>query len=249
MRKKIVAGNWKMNLDFEAAKKLFDELIKLQSDKTEIVVCPPSIYLAYFSEKIQSNSNIKLGAQNCYSQDSGAFTGEISPLQLKSLKVDYCIVGHSERREHFNERYEDLTKKVKAILKNGLTPIFCCGEQFEVRKNNVYKEFIMKQIEDSLFQLSADEFGKIVIAYEPIWAIGTGKTATTEQAQEVHGLIRARVAKQYNEQTANNLRILYGGSCKPDNAKELFSQTDIDGGLIGGASLSSSDFNAIINSI
>lgn len=240
-----------MNLNYDEAKLLLNELInstKNGNSVAEIIICPPAIYLAAFSDLIKSQNFIKLGAQNSFHQDSGAYTGEISPSQLKSLGVNYCIIGHSERREQFNESYDLLAKKVKALLKNNVQPIFCCGEQLEVRSNNVFKEFIMKQIEDSLFQLKAEEIAQVVIAYEPIWAIGTGKTATAEQAQEVHGLIRARIAKQFGDKTASEIHLIYGGSCKADNAKELFSMADIDGGLIGGASLSGSEFIQIANS-
>lgn len=251
MRKKLVAGNWKMNLNYGEAKQLLAKLIEIKSQfnpATEVVICPPAIYLSAFSEHLRNHPEIKLGAQNCYFQDTGAFTGETSPLQLKSLGVKYCIIGHSERREHFNESYEVLSKKVKALLKHDITPIFCCGEQLEVRNSNVHKEFIMKQIEDSLFQLKPNEISEIVIAYEPIWAIGTGKTATAEQAQEVQGLIRARITKQFGDQVGNAMTIIYGGSCKGDNAKELFAQADVDGGLVGGASLNAEEFLQISNS-
>ena len=251
MGKHLVAGNWKMNLNYQEARQLLSRLID-QKDKysstTEVVICPPAIYLAAFSEHLRNHPNIKLGAQNCFHQDSGAYTGETSPSQLKSLDVKYCIIGHSERREHFNESYELLSKKAKALLRHGIQPIFCCGEQLEVRNSNVYKEFIMKQIEDSLFQLKPEEIAKVIIAYEPIWAIGTGKTATAEQAQEVQGLIRARVTKQFGEKVAAEMTLLYGGSCKGDNAKELFAQTDVDGGLVGGASLNAEEFLTISNS-
>lgn len=240
-----------MNLNYEEAKLLLNTLInsaKSGNANTEIIVCPPAIYLAAFSDILKSQSAVKLGAQNCFHQDSGAYTGEISPSQLKALGVNYCIIGHSERREQFNESYDLLAKKAKALLKHQIQPIFCCGEQLEVRSNNVYKEFIMKQIEDSLFTLKAEEIAQVIIAYEPIWAIGTGKTATAIQAQEVHGLIRARIAKQFGDKTAADINLIYGGSCKSDNAKELFSQTDIDGGLIGGASLDATEFSLISNS-
>lgn len=250
MRKHLVAGNWKMNLTYSEAKQLLSRIID-QKDKyspgTEVVICPPTIYLASFSEHLRNHPTIKLGAQNCFYQDSGAFTGETAPPQLKSLDVKYCIIGHSERREHFNESYEVLSKKVKALLRHGIQPIFCCGEQLEVRNSNVYKEFIMKQIEDSLFQLKPEEIAQVVIAYEPIWAIGTGKTATAAQAQEVQGLIRARVTKNFGEKIASEMTLLYGGSCKGENARELFAQPDVDGGLVGGASLDADEFLQISN--
>lgn len=251
MRKKIVAGNWKMNLDFAEAKSLLNELNTLQAEfdsETEIIICPSAPYLGVFSEMLDGNDWIKLGSQNSYFKESGAHTGEISPVQLNSLNVSYGIVGHSERRGEFNEDYVLLAKKVKSLIAHGVKPIFCCGEQLQVRESNVYKEFIMKQIEDSLFKLSAEEMVQVVIAYEPIWAIGTGKTATAEEAQEIHSLIRTRIAGQFGDKVADEMSIIYGGSCKPENAGELFSQKDIDGGLIGGASLDSKGFCAISNS-
>ena len=217
MSKQIVAGNWKMNLDHGEAQKLLQDLIKLEktfNSNAEVVICPPSIYLASFAEALKKHNWIKLGAQNTFNLDSGAYTGEISPLQLKSIDVQYCIVGHSERRDNFNEDYDMLSKKTKALLTHGITPIFCCGEQLQVRESNVYREFVMKQIEDSLFSMTAEEIAKCVIAYEPIWAIGTGKTATAEEAQEIHGLIRARIASQFGEKVAEDISIIYGGSCK-----------------------------------
>lgn len=251
MSKQIVAGNWKMNLDSKEANKLLQDLIKLEkkfNKDTEVVICPSAPYLAAFSEAQAKHKWLKLGAQNCYFQDEGAYTGEISPKQLKSLNVDYVIIGHSERRDYFDENYDLLSKKTKAVLNHSMTPIFCCGEQLQVRESNVYREFVMKQIEDSLFGFTADEIAKCVIAYEPIWAIGTGKTATAEQAQEIHALIRARVASQFGEKVAKEISIIYGGSCKAENAQELFAQKDIDGGLIGGASLKADDFCQISNS-
>ena len=251
MRKKICAGNWKMNLSYPSAKQLLATLIDKKSQlnsQTELIICPPMAYLAVFSEHLKNHPEIKLGAQNCFHQDSGAYTGEVSAAQLRSMNINYCIVGHSERRDQFNENYDLLLKKVKALLKHQVTPVFCCGEQLEVRNSNVHKEFIMKQIEDSLFQLKPDEISQVIIAYEPIWAIGTGKTATAQQAQEIHGLIRARIAKQFGEPVAAAISIIYGGSCKADNARELFSQTDIDGGLVGGASLEADEFLQIDNS-
>ena len=250
MTRRIVAGNWKMNLDYNEAKTLLKSLMgqkdKFPEDVT-IIICPSAPYLSAFSEVLKDQEWVQLGAQNNYFEDSGAHTGEVSPTQLKSLGVSFCIVGHSERRNDFNEDYGILSKKVKALLKHGIRPVFCCGEQLQVRDSNVYKEFVIKQIEDSLFKFSAEEIQKIVIAYEPIWAIGTGKTASAEEAQEIHQLIRNRIASQYDEITANQVSILYGGSCNSDNAGELFSQKDIDGGLIGGASLEAESFVAIAN--
>lgn len=250
-KKKIIAGNWKMNLDYDEAKGLIQEIAQSKDNyhaEAEMVVIPSMPYLSVFHELLKDNDWIKLGAQNCYIQNSGAFTGETSPTQLKSLGVDYCLVGHSERRDYFTEDYSLLAKKVKALLEVNITPVFCCGEQLQVRESNVYKEFIMRQIEDSLFSLSAQELAKVVIAYEPVWAIGTGKTASASQAQEIHGLIRARIAKDFGEKIAGEISIIYGGSMKPDNARELLAQTDIDGGLIGGASLDAEQFAQISTS-
>ena len=251
MKHNILAGNWKMNLDLAEANQLLDDLIageKKFNKDTELIICPPAIYLSSFSEKLEKHPWISLGAQNCHFEKNGAHTGEISASQLKSINVKYCLVGHSERRDNFNEGYDLLLKKVKALLAADITPIFCCGEQLQVRESNVFKEFVIKQIEDSLFGLDGKDISKIIIAYEPIWAIGTGKTASAEEAQEIHDLIRQRTAAQYDDQIAKNLRILYGGSCKPSNAKELFSQKDINGGLIGGASLKADDFIELSNS-
>ncbi|MFT5819322.1 MAG: triosephosphate isomerase [Crocinitomix sp.] len=250
MTRKIVAGNWKMNLNYAEAKTLLKDLMAQKEQfnaDVELIICPPAPYLSAFAEVLKDEEWVKLGSQNNYFLEHGAYTGEVSPTQLKSLGVKYGIVGHSERRNNFNEDYSTLSKKVKALLKNDIIPIFCCGEQLQVRDSNVYKEFIMKQIHDSLFKLKPEEMSKIIIAYEPIWAIGTGKTATSEQAQEIHNLIRTRIASQYDETVANKVGILYGGSCNAENAKELFTQQDIDGGLIGGASLEADSFLTIAN--
>ena len=250
MTRKIVAGNWKMNLDYSEAKVLLKELMAKKDEfnaEVELIICPPAPYLSAFAEVLKDQEWIKLGSQNNFFLENGAYTGEISPTQLKSLGVKYGIVGHSERRNNFNEDYSMLSKKVRALLKVGIIPIFCCGEQLQVRNSNVYKEFIMKQINDSLFKLKPEEIEKIIIAYEPIWAIGTGKTATSEQAQEIHHLIRTRIASQYDEKVAGNVGILYGGSCNAENAQELFTQQDINGGLIGGASIDAESFLTIAN--
>jgi triosephosphate isomerase len=250
-RKKIIAGNWKMNLDYSEAKELIQEIAKSKNDyneNAEILIIPSMPYLSVFHELLKDNDWIKLGAQNCYIKNSGAFTGETSPSQLKSLDIDFCLVGHSERRDYFGEDYSFLAKKVKALLEIGITPIFCCGEHLEARKSDVHKEFVMRQVEDSLFSLSAQDLSKVIIAYEPIWAVGTGETATAEQAQEIHELIRNRISKDFGEKTSNSISILYGGSMNPDNARELLAQKDIDGGLIGGASLDSEMFAQISTS-
>lgn len=248
MRKKIIAGNWKMNLDYAESRLLIQNIAKQDEDfnkQAEIVVFPSMPYLSVFYELIKDIDWLHLGSQNCYYEKSGAYTGETSAVQLKSLGVKYCLVGHSERRDYFSEDNALLAKKIKALLEEGVTPIFCCGEQLQVREANVYKEFVMKQVEESLFDLPAQDLAKVVIAYEPVWAIGTGKTATAQQAQEIHQLIRNRIAKDFGDKTANEMSILYGGSMKPENARELLAQKDIDGGLIGGASLNADTFAQI----
>ncbi len=248
MRKRIIAGNWKMNLDYAESRLLIQNIAKQEDDynkEAEIIVFPSMPYLSVFHELTKDIDWLHLGSQNCYFEKSGAFTGETSPVQLKSLGVEYCLVGHSERRDIFGEDNALLAKKVKALLEEGVTPIFCCGEQLQVREANVFKEFVMKQVEESLFDLSPQDLAKVVIAYEPVWAIGTGKTATAQEAQEIHHLIRSRIAKDFGEKTANDVSILYGGSMKPENARELLAQKDIDGGLIGGASLNADTFAQI----
>ncbi|MFK8038488.1 MAG: triose-phosphate isomerase [Crocinitomicaceae bacterium] len=246
--KKYIIGNWKMNLDYVEAKSLIQDIAKEKDNfnlDAEIVVCPPMPYLSVFHELLKDNEWIKLGSQNMYNDNSGAFTGETSPTQLKSIGVNYVLIGHSERRKLFAEDNKILGLKVKAALASGIVPVFCCGENLQVRKSNVFKEFIMKQIEDVIFEMSAQEVERIIIAYEPIWAIGTGQTATAIQAQEIHELIRLRLGKQFGEKTAAAVPIIYGGSVKPENAAELFEQNDINGALIGGASLKADSFSQI----
>ena len=251
MRKKIVAGNWKMNKTVEDGQILTSEIVnmakaEISSDVT-VVVCPPFISLTSVAALLKG-SNVKLGAQNCYSKASGAFTGETSVEMLKAAGVQFVILGHSERREYFNESNSLLADKVNIVLSNGLTPIFCCGETLAQREKGIHKTFVNSQLTESLFHLDKEAFAKVVIAYEPIWAIGTGVTASTEQAQEMHEVIRTHIASKYGQEVAENTSILYGGSAKPDNAKELFACKDVDGGLIGGASLKSRDFIDIIKS-
>lgn len=251
MRKKIVAGNWKMNKTLEEGLKLASEVVNMVKDEVKsdagIVLCPPYIELHAVS-KLVEGSKVSLGAQNCHSKASGAFTGEISVEMLKSVGVGYVILGHSERREYFNESNQFLTEKVNITLQNGLTPIFCCGETLSQREKGVHLDFVKSQLTESLFHLPESEFLKVVIAYEPIWAIGTGVTATTAQAQEMHAIIRGHIKSKYGAKVADETTILYGGSCKPDNAKELFACPDVDGGLIGGASLKARDFVDIVKS-
>lgn len=250
MRKNIVAGNWKMNLDHSAGLQLFAEIINLiKSDmkgSQEVIVCPPFVHISSLAQLLKADSSISIGAQNCHQADSGAYTGEISASMLKSSGANYVIIGHSERRAFFAEDDLVLAKKLDVTLKNELTPIFCIGETLEQRNAGTHFDVIESQLKEASFHLSDDQFKKLVLAYEPVWAIGTGLTATPEQAQEVHAFIRMKVTEQYNPQLANELTILYGGSCNPKNAAELFGQKDIDGGLIGGASLKAADFIEII---
>ncbi len=249
MRKKIIAGNWKMNKALADGQSLALEVINLAIEEvpqdTQLVLCAPAIHLASLDDLLKSTAHVHLGAQNMSEHASGAFTGDISAEMLKSVGVQFVILGHSERREYHHESNELLSKKVKFALQNNLTPIFCCGESLATREANQHIEFVNKQIKDSLGDLNKDELQKVVIAYEPIWAIGTGKTASAAQAQEMHKSIRDFLATQFNQATADSISILYGGSMKPTNAKELLAQPDVDGGLIGGASLVARDFIAI----
>jgi triosephosphate isomerase len=245
MRNKIVAGNWKMNLDKEKALGLFNSLNREVVEGVEIIIAPASIYLSSFSE---NNPIIKLSAQNVSQNSNGAFTGEISSSMLSSLNISYCLVGHSERRTYQNESDELIFEKTKSLLDKGLKPIFCCGEILDDRKNNNAFYVVNKQLHSILNKLNKDQILNVVIAYEPVWAIGTGITASAEDAQEMHQYIRSLLSEKFGEDISSKISILYGGSCKPDNAKELFSQNDIDGGLIGGASLDSDSFLTIAKS-
>ena len=248
MRKNIIAGNWKMNTTLPDGQELLDSIIDSELHETPItIVAPPYIHLTEFSKKLE-NSSIQLAAQNCHQQDSGAYTGEISVGMLASIGVKYVILGHSERRQYFMEDSLGISFKVSNVLQHGLKPIYCCGETLEQRKNGEHFDTIGTQIKHGLFKLNEIEIQQCVIAYEPIWAIGTGETASPEQAQEVHKYIRTTVAAQYGELVADNISILYGGSVKPANAQELFACADIDGALIGGASLSADSFAAISQS-
>lgn len=253
MRKKIVAGNWKMNLTLEEGKTLTSELIGMCADEVQgevnVVLCVPFPYLVPLKNLVGSNLRIAIGAQNCSEHESGAYTGETSAAMIKSIGVPYIILGHSERRQYFKENGALLAIKVDKVLEHGLTPIFCCGEPLEVREKGDHETLVKKQVEESLFHLSADIIQKVVIAYEPVWAIGTGKTATSQQAQDMHAVIRQHIAAQYNQAVADEISILYGGSVKADNAKELFACADVDGGLVGGASLKSREFAEIVKAI
>lgn len=245
-RKKIVAGNWKMNMTPSEAVKLVEELKPLvASDDVEVVYCVPAIDIIPVAEAVKG-SNVAVGAQNMYFEEKGAFTGEISAAMLTDAGVKYVILGHSERRDYFKEDDALLNKKVKKAFEAGLTPILCCGESLEQREMGVTMDWIRLQIKSDLVGISAAQVASMVIAYEPIWAIGTGKTATTEQAQEVCKGIRECIAEMYDAATAEAVRIQYGGSVNGANAAELFAQPDIDGGLVGGASLKA-DFGKIVN--
>ncbi|MBR4920972.1 MAG: triose-phosphate isomerase [Prevotella sp.] len=249
MRKKIVAGNWKMNLNLQEGVALAKELKEaLAADKPncDVVICTPFIHLASVAKELEG-SVIGLGAENCADKEKGAFTGEVSAEMVKSTGAQYVILGHSERREYYKETPEILKEKVQLALKNGLKVIFCIGETLEEREANKQNEVVKAELEGSVFNLSEEDFRKIVIAYEPIWAIGTGKTATSDQAEEIHAYIRSIVADKYGKAVAEDTSILYGGSCKASNAPELFAKPDIDGGLIGGASLKCADFKGIID--
>ena len=248
MRKTVIAGNWKMNNDLKESEKLIVELNNLlQNEKPncDVIVCPPytSLSEAY---KLLKGSQIKLGAQNMHFEENGAFTGEVSALMLKSVGCEYVILGHSERRHIFGESNEMINKKIKKALSAGLKPIFCVGELLEERERGTTNDVVKKQILKGLAEISADEMKNIIVAYEPVWAIGTGKTASPAQAQEVHEFIRDLVEITYSLEVANDLVIQYGGSVKPDNAKELISQKDIDGALVGGACLKADSFLGII---
>jgi triosephosphate isomerase len=248
MRKKIVAGNWKMNTDYAEGIALFSEIVNIVRDEKKgdqiAIICAPYIHLNSLAKL--GGETVKIGAQNCHQNESGAYTGEISAKMIKSVGCEYVIIGHSERRQYFAESDALLADKTKIALANGLTPIFCIGETLDERNNGNFFEILKNQLVNGLFILGAEDFSKTVIAYEPVWAIGTGLTATAEQAQEVHAFIRAEIAAQYDAAAAEATSILYGGSCNPKNAAELFAQNDIDGGLIGGASLKSRDFADIV---
>ena len=245
MRKKIVAGNWKMNLNRGDAFQLFNELeSKNFPNDVNVIIAPPSIYLDSFS----TATNINIASQDVSSNDNGAFTGEFSSEMLSSLNLKYSIVGHSERRQYHHESDELIFHKTKKLIHQNISPLFCCGESLEERKSENHFNIVTSQLHKILNNLKPSDFEKIIIAYEPVWAIGTGLTAAPSDAQNMHSFLRNLVKKSYGDEIANNLSILYGGSCKPSNSKELFSMKDIDGGLIGGASLDSSNFESIINS-
>lgn len=250
MRKTIVAGNWKMNKTYEEAKALLSEVVNMINDEltsdVKVVLCPPTLYLTTARQYIQPGGRVALGGQNCHEQLSGAFTGEVSAPMLKTAGADYVILGHSERRQYFGETNAQLANTVQSALDSFLTPIFCCGESRDLRESGDYVGFVKQQLTESLFHLPAERFAQIVIAYEPIWAIGTGLTASAGQAQDMHFELRQHIASQYGDEVAQDVSILYGGSVNEKNAAELFAQPDVDGGLVGGASLKSREFVNIV---
>jgi triosephosphate isomerase len=246
MRQNIVAGNWKMNTTLQDGIKLAQEVESLAAsvnNGAKVIVCTPFIHLTEVKKVVKK---VALGGQNCAAEVSGAYTGEVSAAMVKSTGAEYVIIGHSERRSYYHEDDAILNKKVQLALANGLTPIFCIGEVLSERESNKHFEVVKSQLEKGIFSLSADDFKKLVLAYEPVWAIGTGKTATSAQAQEIHKFIRDTVAAKYGKDIAEGVSILYGGSCKASNAKELFANPDVDGGLIGGAALVATEFLGIV---
>lgn len=248
-RKQIAAANWKMNLTWQQAEELLAQLFRDPVSLTEnqyISLGVPFPYLSLALNACKGKHHTGVAAQNCYTQKSGAFTGETSAEMLQSMGVQYVILGHSERREYFGESNQMLAEKVNIALAHALTPIFCCGEALHIREAGTQNEYVANQLKESLFHLGADELQKIIIAYEPIWAIGTGKTATAEQAQEMHAYLRSALAAQYGTEVAGSISILYGGSVKGSNAKEIFGMPDVDGGLVGGASLKGEEFLQVI---
>ena len=252
MRKQIAAANWKMNLTVQQGEQLINDLLSNPHELKEnqlAIFAVPAPYLMMAQEKLGAKIRVAVSAQNCYSKKSGAYTGEISVEMLNSIGVKYVVLGHSERREYFNETNQFLAEKIDICLSHQITPIFCCGEPLQIREEGTQNAYVAAQLKESLFHLTSAQLVNVVIAYEPIWAIGTGKTASSDQAQEMHGFIRAELAHVYGKETADQISILYGGSVKANNAVELFSQPDVDGGLVGGASLIADEFVAIINAL
>ncbi len=248
-RQRIVAGNWKMNTSYVEGRNLAKEIAdRMQPSDTRVVLAPPFIHLNNVGNIIRDVAGLYLGAQNCHWAESGAYTGEVSARMLASIEVQYVIIGHSERREYFHETDEQLAAKVSAALSYNIHPIFCCGEKLDMRQAGQHEAIVEAQLRQGLFHLSAEDFKKVILAYEPVWAIGTGVNATPQQAQDMHAFIRRLIAGQYGQAIADTTIILYGGSCNPSNARELFRQPDVDGGLIGGASLKADDFLAVVNS-
>lgn len=252
MRKQIAAANWKMNCTYQQGEELLDNILGEKialADHQQVVFAVPFPYLIMANSEVADEKNYFIAAQNCYNKKSGAYTGEVSAEMLHSIGIRYCVIGHSERREYFQESNKVLAEKLDLCLENGITPIFCCGEPLNIREAGTQNSFVEEQLKESLFHLPESVISKIVIAYEPIWAIGTGKTATSDQAQEMHAHLRSVLARQYGPVLANTVPILYGGSVKAGNAVDIFSRPDVDGGLVGGASLSATEFIAIIKAL
>jgi len=252
MREKIVAGNWKMNKTFLEAEEVLSEITDLLAEREDqdvkVIVCPPFVFLELAID-LSYEGQFAVGAQDVSEYENGAYTGEVSAEMLRSMDISYCIAGHSERRKYFHETDEMIKNKVDGLLRNNISPIFCCGEQLSEREASKHLHVVKTQLKKSLFHLPAEEFRKVIIAYEPVWAIGTGVNATPEQAQEMHAYIRELIEKQYSKEIAENTTILYGGSCNAANALALFSNPDVDGGLIGGASLKAKEFAAIVTAL
>ncbi|HMS98311.1 MAG TPA: triose-phosphate isomerase [Saprospiraceae bacterium] len=250
MRQKIAAGNWKMHKNYSEAISLAESITEVQvSDNVKVILGVPFVYLKEIHELVHSTPSVEVAAQNCHSEDAGAFTGEISPSMLKSIGVRYVILGHSERRQYYGEQEAWILEKMNAAYRNGLHAIYCCGEPLDIRKAGNHKSFVKNQLEGSILKLSVEQLSSTVIAYEPVWAIGTGETASPAQAQEMHAFIRACIADKFGSDKANEISILYGGSVKAANATELFQMEDVDGGLVGGASLIADEFISIIKSL
>ena len=252
MRKQIAAANWKMNCTYQQAESLLDDVLNSQIELKkyqQVIFAVPFPYLIMANSEVAEEDNYFVAAQNCYTKQSGAYTGEVSAEMLQSIGIHHCVIGHSERREYFSENNAMLAEKVNICLENEITPIFCCGEPLSIREAGTQNDYVEVQLKESLFHLSEVDIQRLVIAYEPIWAIGTGKTATTAQAQEMHAHLRAVLVKRYGSLVGDNIPILYGGSVKAGNARELFSCPDVDGGLVGGASLIAADFISIIKGL
>lgn len=252
MRKQIAAANWKMNCTYQQGEELLAGILGANialKEHQQVIFAVPFPYLIMASSEVADEQHYYIAAQNCYHKKSGAYTGEVSAEMLHSIGIKYCVLGHSERREYFQESNKVLAEKLDLCLEYGITPIFCCGEPLSIREAGTQNSFVEEQLKESLFHLADSVISKIVIAYEPIWAIGTGKTATSDQAQEMHAHLRSVLARQYGPVLANTIPILYGGSVKASNAGELFSRPDVDGGLVGGASLNATEFTAIIKAL
>ncbi len=252
MRKQIAAANWKMNCTYQQAEKLLVEVLQADvnmSNGSEVIFAVPYPYLIMANSEVADEPNYSVAAQNCHQKKSGAFTGEVSAEMLRSIGINYCVVGHSERREYFLETNQMIAEKINVCLDQDISPIFCCGEPLTIREAGKQNKYVETQLIESLFHLAEDQMKRVTIAYEPIWAIGTGRTASTEQAQEMHAHIRSILGKKYSAETADEITILYGGSVKATNARELFASPDVDGGLVGGASLNAKEFIEIVNAL